>query len=780
MSTSDNTPVSQDISTDHAITIQPSGVIGATSQSWPPAAAFGPQEQATPLNLMSYLHALRRHWLAAAVSGLFCAAVLGPAVWFTVKPQYTASAYLRVFPRGQQVVFQTVENQADAGVANAFEIYKETQQQLLRSRFVLTAALRNPKLKGVSAIQREDRDHNALAWLTDELRVAFPGKNAEIMQVSITGPNPQEAATLVNAVVQAYFDEVINAERTQRRARLSELQQVYAERENEVRTKRTELKQLAEQLGTTDNETLSLKQQIAVQQFAEYRKELTRMQFELSRARAQLQTHQAMLERLATAEISDFEVTALAQADPQYRQLSERSVWQQMLSRENQTNLVPGTTSRFADKSQRDMQIVQAQFEQLEKGLREKVRAAKKGELDKNIRRLESEIAILTEQEQQFQKDVERQRKEAEMIGRSSIDVEMMRNDVRHVDQILSSIAEERERLKVELRSTPRVLVLGNQDQPADVPESETGRQTRTLMTVLSILIGLCVPVIGIVLWDVRAGRISMTSEVSKGLGLSVLGSLPVIPARVIRQLGSSSKGNQAWRVRLTESVDGVVARLLRKAELEQTRVILITSAAAGEGKTTLATQLAMSIARSMRRTVLVDFDLRRPALDGIFDLPPEPGVCEALCGQGNVLDMVRPTTTENLSVVTAGRWDRRVLASLSSGATAALLNQLRANFDFVILDSSPILPIADTRLVSQHVDTVILSVFRDVSQGARVLAAYEILDAFGVSTVEAVVTGEQQHGYGKGMNYEPSQPAQQDPAEATAVETDTPDDDTI
>ena len=54
----------------------------------------------------------------------------------------------------------------------------------------------------------------------------------------------------------------------------------------------------------------------------------------------------------------------------------------------------------------------------------------------------------------------------------------------------------------------------------------------------------------------------------------------------------------------------------------------------AGEGKTTLATQLAMSLARHLRRTVLVDFDLRRPALDGVFGVPLEPGVCEALRGE--------------------------------------------------------------------------------------------------------------------------------------------------
>ena len=89
-------------------------------------------------------------------------------------------------------------------------------------------------------------------------------------------------------------------------------------------------------------------------------------------------------------------------------------------------------------------------------------------------------------------------------------------------------------------------------------------------------------------------------------------------------------------------------------------------------------------------------------------------------------------------------------------GLPESYLDLLRTQYDFVILDSSPILPVADTRMVSQHVDSVLLSVFRDVSQGARVQAAYEILEAFGARSIEAVMTGEHEHGYGKPMDYAP------------------------
>ena len=110
----------------------------------------------------------------------------------------------------------------------------------------------------------------------------------------------------------------------------------------------------------------------------------------------------------------------------------------------------------------------------------------------------------------------------------------------------------------------------------------------------------------------------------------------------MIRNLGSPSRRSQSWHIRLTESVDGITARVLHKAELGQCRVIMVSSAVGGEGKTTLATQLAMSLARTKRRVVLVDFDLRRPSFDEMFGVPLEPGVCEMLRHQNTVSELVR------------------------------------------------------------------------------------------------------------------------------------------
>jgi capsular exopolysaccharide synthesis family protein len=786
-----NSSLPDDPSCDQAMVVQPSRTLGNVSgRDWPPAE-LRPPDAPKAQNIFAYLHAVRRHWLVIAAVGLVCGTVAGVAVWFLRGARYEAVASLQIFPTEQKIVFNTSDAQTTGSLANAFEIYRDTQQAVIKDRWVLQVALRpqnweaQTRSRGDStpaidalppaqrakleAFNRRERAH-ATNWLTSNLRVSFATKNAQIMKVGLVSEDQEEAAALVNAVVRAYYNTVVGEGRRNRLKRLSQLESIYAEKENEVRNRGNELKATAESLGTSDSETLSMKQQLAASLAAEYQRELIRLRFERDRTDGHLKANKTQLERLAEAEIPEYEVTQFVMNDQMSRELMQQLVYMRQMRDMNRERAVGGS-SQFIKKDDIQVRMIESQIEAFNKQMREKIRDVKHAELEKDSRRYEAELAVLSEQVEQFKKDVEKQLKDADQLGRKSVEVEMMRNELKQISQLLGSIGEERDQLRVELNSDPRVQVLGNTSLPAEVPETEEGKMGRIAMALFAALAAMCLPAVGIVLWDVQAGRINAPGEVSQGLGLPVLGSVPLIPSRIIRQIGEPSRRNELWRTRLTEAVDSLTARLLRKSELEQTRVILVTSALAGEGKTTLATQLAMSLARNLRRTVLVDFDLRRPTLDGIFGLSREPGVCEGLRGQGDVAAMAHPTTTEHLSVLTAGRWDRQVLAALGNGGAGPLLDQLRANFDFVILDSSPILPVADTRFVSQKVDGVILSVFRDKSQGPQVLAACEILEAFGVRTVEAVVTGGSGPAYGRGMDYEASAPNAATPSDLGGAE---------
>jgi capsular exopolysaccharide synthesis family protein len=750
MSSNENLTQSDEIPSEQAITIQPSGIAAYPGPGdWPPAGN-APEQDA--VGGMALLHAFRRHWVLILSTGLACAAVAGTSLWWLLPPQYKAQGYLLLAPSNPKILDKPTADQ-NQQLSNEFEIFRDTQQSLIKNRFVIMAALRDPKLKNRACILREDAKHNTIAWLTEEIRVDFPAKNAGIMQVSATEPDREDAAALVNAVVEAYMNEVVNNERQKRREHLSELQQISAEKENEVRTHREQLKRELENIGAGDDQTMAQRTQLAVNMYATFLQEFQKMRAEHRVLQGKLQDVKRALADLPNSEIAETEIVMLLNVNPLYRDLQSRKTMLEGLHRMHVDASVSGTKpSAGFTRAKAELDTATAQLQTLEQQTRDQVRGAKRIELERDVKRYESMVEVSNMQMTAFEKEVEKKAQEANDIGRSSVAAQMARAEVENIERILHGVAEERERLRVELKSANRVTVLGDQNSPAAIPENETRGGLRYLFILAGSLFAALVPAVGIVVLDLRKARINSANDVSKRLKIPVIGAVPMIPATVMRRLLDATPRSQIWKMRFMESVDGVAARLLRKAECDQTRVILITSALSGEGKTTLATQLAMSLARAQRRTVLVDFDLRQPTLDGALGLPLGPGICEALRGEGNVADMVQQTETERLSVVTAGSWNRQVLAALGNGTVGTVLEQLRTNFDFVIIDSSPLLPIVDTRLVCQHVDGVVLSVFRDVSQGPKVLAAQEMLDAFGVRSVEAVVTGGEEHGNAKNL----------------------------
>jgi capsular exopolysaccharide synthesis family protein len=161
----------------------------------------------------------------------------------------------------------------------------------------------------------------------------------------------------------------------------------------------------------------------------------------------------------------------------------------------------------------------------------------------------------------------------------------------------------------------------------------------------------------------------------------------------------------------------------------------------AGEAKTTFACQLANSLARAHRRTVIVDLDLRCPSVHEAFHEPLEAGVCELLRGEESLENVLRETDQVGLWRILAGRCNREALSALSKNGAEAMLSELREEFDFVIVDSSPVLAVVDSLLVAQWVDGVILKALRDVSRTPQLYEAEERLRQVGANVVGSVVT---------------------------------------
>jgi polysaccharide biosynthesis transport protein len=368
--------------------------------------------------------------------------------------KYTARSCLRV-----AMVEKSILDASLPGTdRDRFDIYKSTQQQLVKNRLVLIAALRKPEVSRLPSVQYEQKNGDAVSWLMSRVRVRFPG-DAEIMEVSLSSDDSQEAVTLVRGVVDAYLREVVNAERSRKQERLSELDRAYVEKETEVRARREDLKKLAKQLGASDTDTLSVKQKLALETWASYRQEWAKLEFELRRLHSELAAQQTLLKGIDTLEIKD-DVDLLLEDDAIARQLS--SALELLKDQPTSTEGVVGggAKSERAEQSQKEIKRLQDRLDARRTKLGELLRKKKRSAVQTEVRRLQTAIAAMTEQVQGQQKLMDEQHEKADWLGNSNVEIEMMRADIKNLDAALTGIATEREKRRVELRSASRVTLL--------------------------------------------------------------------------------------------------------------------------------------------------------------------------------------------------------------------------------------------------------------------------------------------------------------------------------
>lgn len=187
----------------------------------------------------------------------------------------------------------------------------------------------------------------------------------------------------------------------------------------------------------------------------------------------------------------------------------------------------------------------------------------------------------------------------------------------------------------------------------------------------------------------------------------------------------------------------------------------MICSAMSGEGKSTLSEQLARGLASSGHRTLLIDFDLRRPTLNTRLKFPLQPGTAEVLRSGLDLMQAIHETNAPNLSLLTAGECPGSLLMESTNGVLASFFDRCRTEFELIVVDSSPLLPVVDGRLVGQHADGVIMTMMKDRSQEPQVIAARKILADYAIPVMGCVFTGGTTEGtyggyggYGYGYGY--------------------------
>jgi tyrosine-protein kinase Etk/Wzc len=194
---------------------------------------------------------------------------------------------------------------------------------------------------------------------------------------------------------------------------------------------------------------------------------------------------------------------------------------------------------------------------------------------------------------------------------------------------------------------------------------------------------------------------------------------------------------------------------LFSKLKKTQIKTILVTSSAPREGKTTVSVNLAGTFAISGKKTVIVDLDLRKPRTHHLFGYQKTPGVTDYLFGDKAYEEIVKTTNVNNLFVITAGTIPPNPAEVLASEQMAAFLDKLNEDFDFVVIDSPPIVAVTDAEILSRIVDATLLVVSANITEIDLMTKAVELLSQDNDSFIGVVLNRfSYRSGYGSYYKY--------------------------
>lgn len=682
----------------------------------------------------------RRRWVVLAVT----AASLAAAILYLAQavPFFQSSARLYIEQAGPRVL---VDNPWDRQSLN----YLNTQAELMRSTPILAGALELAAKRGAVSLGGAD---NGVALLKGALSVAV-GKDDDIITVSLELPDPQEAALLVNSVVESYVDYQSRQHRSTAAELLKILQKEKDRREAELAGKLKAMLDFKQANGALSFE--SDRGNIITQKLARLSEALTTAQLQTVEAQAACDAAEAVkdptqLRRLVQMQQSRQPgsvnernsgglAVELGRLDLQLELAREKlgPDHPEVRMKELAVNAI---RQRLADLDQATAAETSAHDGEFAEAYRATVRHA---------------LQTARTRQQQIQEAFEQQQKLAVELNSKAATFATLEADVRRIERLCDILDTRIKELNLTENTGALNINILETAQAAARPSRPQKSKTAGLALVLGLMLGIAAALA----CEWTDQRLRSAEDVRAVLGLRVIGSVP----RMSQKLAFPERARQVHldpMSQVAEAYRTVRTALLFGLPPGGARKMLVTSPTPGDGKTVCVSNLAIAMAQAGQRVILLDADFRRPSQQRVFGFDERVGLARVLGEAGPLEEAIQHTAVPNLDVLPCGPSPANPSEILNSPQFAALLDQLAGQYDHVVIDSPPVVPVTDARILSALCDVTLLVIRSEKTTGRLSRHALESLTSVGARVLGVVLNdvarGSEPYGYGYGYGYGP------------------------
>lgn len=662
-------------------------------------------------------------------------------VWFFLPlPKLTSYTVFQLKSQPESVLNAT-------GSTSDFAVYKQTQAASVKLRKILSAAVARPEIGKLSILHKDGVD--PLVLLDTDLKVDFK-LGPELMRVYLEGDNGPEMQAVIEAVTERYYQDAISHEKAEKLEQLKTLTKMLSNLKLTLTDQCKQIEVLARNVGSGDPKAWAEAGKFRLERLDKFAAPFIEAEQQLVKLKSEEKSQSDRVEKLKEISVPPEQVSARLEADLRYQALLQKKLIAESRLNEFKKSLKPGVNHPNVPTLEKEVADAQHEAEKyaeklrptLEGQARDQMLSAAKNALEEK----KNEVISMMDLKKAFEDRLKKYEGENKSVNSQHIELEQLNTELASKQRLVEQILLKMQAIQPEIDAPSRISRI---QDPVVVQGIEGSRRLKyTLMAGLGILV-LGLGLVGALEYSGR--RVGSSDEVALGLGLRVIGTLPAMPRRgLARGALPANARTPAWQVHLTESVDNTRTLLLHGLESTGSmRTIMVTSALSGEGKTSLSGHLAVSLARAGFRTLLVDADMRRPSLHRVLGIPLGAGLSELLRGKATLDQVIQETQAPGLFVIPAGHWSDQLPRVLAGHAWRDLKPQLEAEFDYVVIDTSPLLPVADALMMARHVDGVVLSLLHDVSRPGAVAEAKERLARIGSNVLGVVINGVAGKGYG-------------------------------